>query len=420
MFFKILQTALKEKEPMYLSKAVPFARCENDLLLTYNSNAVGVVEILGKDFSSLSNEQKEILFENVKSLLNSFSSDLSLSIVIRKERFASSLTNANTSLEERINQTHSEQFKESYSHSYFLVVSSSAPSNLSSTILKGSLKNSLNKNKELVRNTLAKILNFLNQFQPSVLKNTRLLEFYFYEINAHNKTLKFQKDDINDLLSASDINFTPTLTYNDNLFSAFVSIVAFENESDTDEFLKELLSLKAVFSIYQIFNKLGIKQTADFIKRREKYLENFHDSIGDDEFIIIKDSILKANESLFKYGLFVQIYENTKERLELKAQEVYALCERYGYTPKIEKDNSCLYHARLCEYEDYMVRKRVKVASNIASLNSFEKTKNGFKTCSFGAKQTATFFNTFGNHYNFIFHESPKPQALGNTLLMHK
>ncbi len=420
MFFKVLRLALKEKEPIYLSKVIPFTMLDDDLLITHNSNCVSVISVGGKDYHSLEDEQKMMLYENVKSFLNSLPNEVTASIIIQKKRFENKKEKIALNLLEEIANKHDEQFKQSYSHSYFIIISSSSDENLTDTIIGGSIKKSLEHNKELVRTQVQKAINFLTRFDPSILKGVNLLEFYYYQINAKSANLKYQKYDIEDLLSASEIEFKDDhIKYNDKRYSSFISIVAYENESDTSEFIKELLSLKLSFTITQILEKLSPKKTKDFIQRREKYIQNFHDSIGDDEFFIIKDALLKNEESLFRYTFFVQAYSDNLNKLDIASRQINAIIERYGYNSKIETKNiPCLYHASLCENEHYAVRRRIKVASNIASLNEFAKTKNGLDACSFGTSKTATFFNISNNYYNFAFHESSKDRALGNSIIV--
>ena len=424
MFFEfVLRQALKQKEDLFLSKVVPFCELiDKSLLATFNSNVVSVVEILGKDYQSLSDEKRENIYFQVKAMFNSLQENINITFHTRKiKEKTAPLNKINDFLENKIGFKWSDNFSEFFSYRYFIVLSSSVAPSASQVILGNAVKNSLEKNIDSVKLNRQRVINLLGEFSPRLLRGKDLLEFYYHLINAR-ESFGAKSNEINEFLAASNISFAPDYIVYDNLhkiYSKWISIVRFENEADTNLFFKDLLSLKAEFTIYQNFQKLSMQATRDFIQRRQKYLANFHDLAGDDEFELIKDALLRNEESLFHYGFYMQIFDTSLASLDLSVAKAFNIIERYGYNAKIESENiQSLYHANLCEYEHYLVRKRVKVAGNLSAINSFEKSGDGLYKCSFGNAPVSTFFTASRDLYHFCFHESEKDRALGNTIIV--
>lgn len=426
MFFNVLKRALAKKDRLFLSKLIPFATLEDKYFLTtYAGNCVSVIAVSGKDYNSIDSDKKEVLFNQIKSFLIGINEALNITIHIsKKKEHGASLNRVSNNLENEISTKWNSNFAEVYTHDFYIVVSSSGSEDFASTLLGNVVKPSFLQNKETIKTATDRIINLLEEFKPYRLEEKNLIKFYFSLINGFERDdFVNVKQDINDYLAHSTIEFNDNyMTYSNGdqkLYSKWLSIVAYENDTDTSLFFRDLLSVKAEFTIYQNFQKLSQKKTKDFIVRREKHLANFHDSINNEEFEIVKDALLTNEEGLYNFSLYVQVFGENLKDAEADTIRLYNIIEKYGYNVKVEDENiQLLYHANIPETEHYLVRKRVKVATNLACLNSFEKNKGGFDRCSFGDLPTTKFFTSTGDVYNFVFHESERPQALGNTLII--
>ncbi|WP_324171111.1 hypothetical protein [Sulfurimonas sp.] len=405
-------------------------REEDSLILTKNSNFVRVLKLRGKEYSGLDITKIEEYFNIRTELLQMIDDDINVTThSVREVDINNSYINNSKKYQDIITKKWNENFQKSYKTYHYIVISNSSLLDLSiMTQLSQNLSTNQKIKKSKVLDNSKKIEAQLSDFEPYILKNEELVSFFSSYINGKSTNQKIpQNKSLTNILPGMTLKFPKDKDYmiyenNINIYSKWVSIQLFDNEKFDELLIEELMSYKAVFTIYQSFQKFPKDKALAVIQKKLNILQNNTDSsnsLAYDEIDDIRQAIERSVISLFNYSFSIQIKNSDLNRLEYDVENIKNIIDGYGYRSYIETENiEPLYWSSLPDYAGYNATKRHLISTNISSMITFTTVAQGDDRCSWGNESLTKFLTSQSTNYDFIFHESTNAQALGNTVVI--
>ncbi len=405
-------------------------REEDSLILTKNSNFVRVLKLRGKEYSGLDITKIEEYFNIRTELLQMIDDDINVTThSVREVDVNNNYINNSKKYQDIITKKWNENFKKSYKTYHYIVISNSSLLDLSiMTQLSQNLSTNQKIKKSKVLDNSKKIEAQLSDFEPYILKNEELVSFFSSYINGKSTNQKIpQNKSLTNILPGMTLKFPKDKDYmiyenNINIYSKWVSIQLFDNEKFDELLIEELMSYKAVFTIYQSFQKFPKDKALAVIQKKLNILQNNTDSsnsLAYDEIDDIRQAIERSVIALFNYSFSIQIKNSDLNRLEYDVENIKNIIDGYGYRSFIETENiEPLYWSSLPDYAGYNATKRHLISTNISSMITFTTVAQGDDRCSWGNESLTKFLTSQSTNYDFIFHESTNAQALGNTVVI--
>ncbi len=394
----------------------PFLIFDNNYLLTRSNNYVSILKLEGIEYTSLKNENILRLHDIRKNAFKHIKEKQVISIVSKNEeenyKIEANSQNFNI-FENKILRLHLDNFKKTYSTSYYIIIQTMHDR----TIKKSELLNDL-------KDTESNILNLLTDYNIRKLSNNEVLSYYSSYLNGTKSLMQIKNNIIEDNIFQSNISFKRDYMIFENYqknYSKWISIMLYENDTYDEELFAEINSLNANISIYQSFIKRDKIMAEMHIDDKIKNLSSFQESNQSavDEMLEIKQYLLNDEISLFDYKISIQITDEKKEHIDKISLEIKKILEQNGYKTILETINiEATYLSNLPDYYEINPRKRILQTLSIVSLNSFNNTQNGFLSNSFGENPITKFLNTENKIYNFNLHETSLNNALGHSLIV--
>ena len=430
-FVKLLTTKIQAQTTW--EKMNPFLELDskdNSLLLTKNHNFVRVLKLRGKEYSGLDITKINEYFNVRTELLQMLNEDINITThSVRDIDISSNYVNNSKDYKDIITKKWNENFKESYKTHHYVVISNASTLDLS---IMSQLSQNLSTNPQIkkakVIDNSKKIYDQLSDFEPYVLSGEELVSFFASYINGKNTNQKIpQNNSLTNILPGMTLKFPEDKDYmiyenNTVIYSKWVSIQLFDNEKFDEKLIEELMSYKAVFTMYQSFQKFPIDKAQEIIQKKLNILKNntaSSNSLAYDEIDDIRQAIERKVISLFNYSFSLQIKSSDKNRLEYDVENIKNIIDAYGYRSFLETENiEPLYWSVLPDYAGYNATKRHLISTNISSMITFTTVAQGDDRCSWGNESLTKFLTSQSTNYDFIFHESTKEKALGNTVVI--
>lgn len=428
---KLLTTKIQSQTTW--EKMNPFLELDaedDSLILTKNSNFVRVLKLRGKEYSGLDITKIEEYFNVRTELLQMIDDDISITThSVREIDVSNNYINNSKDYKDIVTKKWNENFKESYKTYHYVVISNTSTLDLSvMTQLSKNLSTNIKIKKAKVLDNSKKIESQLGDFEPYVLSGEELVSFFASYINGKNTNQRVpQNNSLTNILSGMTLKFPQDKNFmvyenNTTIYSKWVSIQLFDNEKFDEQLIEDLMSYKAVFTIYQSFQKFPKDKALAVIQKKLNILKNNTDSsnsLAYDEIDDIRQAIERSVVSLFNYSFSLQVKNSDKSRLEYDVENIKNIIDGYGYRSFMETENiEPLYWSVLPDYAGYNATKRHLISTNISSMISFTTVAQGDDKCSWGNESLTKFLTSQSTNYDFIFHETTSDQALGNTVVI--
>ena len=403
---------------------------DNSILWTKNFNCVKVIKLRGKEYSGLDQTKIDELFNIRAELLQMIGEDISISIhSIREIDTHNNYINDSDDYVDLITKKWNNNFKESYKTYHYIIISNGTKLDYSLMAqLVSKMNGSPKARKHKVIENSKTILSQLSDFEPYPLESEELVSFFASYINGKNIKQKIPAN-------KSLINILPGMTlkfpkdkdfmeYHNNttIYSKWISIQLFDNEKFEEELLEDLMSYKAEFTVYQAFQKFPKDKAMDDIRKKSNLLKNNIASSGSmatQEIDDIRQGIEQNIISVFSYSFTIQVKNKDLDQLEIDVEELKNIIDGYGYRSYLESENiEPLYWSCLPDYAGYNAVKRNLITPNISSLITFTTVAQGNDKCTWGNESVTKFLTSQNTNYDFIFHETTSPFALGNTVVI--
>jgi len=342
-FVKLLTTKIQAQTTW--EKMNPFLELDskdNSLLLTKNHNFVRVLKLRGKEYSGLDITKINEYFNVRTELLQMLNEDINITThSVRDIDISSNYVNNSKDYKDIITKKWNENFKESYKTHHYVVISNASTLDLS---IMSQLSQNLSTNPQIkkakVIDNSKKIYDQLSDFEPYVLSGEELVSFFASYINGKNTNQKIpQNNSLTNILPGMTLKFPEDKDYmiyenNTVIYSKWVSIQLFDNEKFDEKLIEELMSYKAVFTMYQSFQKFPIDKAQEIIQKKLNILKNntaSSNSLAYDEIDDIRQAIERKVISLFNYSFSLQIKSSDKNRLEYDVENIKNIIDAYGY-----------------------------------------------------------------------------------------
>jgi len=403
---------------------------DNSLILTKNHNYLRVIRLRGKEYSGLDITKINEYFNVRTEILQMIDDDVNITThSIRDIDVNSNYISNSKKYKDIITKKWNENFKESYKTHHFVVISNSPVLDLSvMSQLSQNLSTSQQIKKTKVIDNSRKISIQLADFEPHLLVGEELVSFFVSYINGKNTNQKIPKNNsLTNILPGMTLKFPQDKDYmiyenNTTVYSKWISIQLFDNEKFDEQLIEDLMSYKAVFTMYQSFQKFQKDKALTIIQKKLNILKNntsSSNSLAYDEIDDVRQAIERSVISLFNYSFSLQVKNTDQDRLTYDVENIKNIIDGYGYRSFIETENiEPLYWSVLPDYAGYNATKRHLISTNISSMITFTTVAQGDDRCSWGNESLTKFLTSQSSNYDFIFHESTSDQALGNTVVI--
>lgn len=414
-----------------ISNYMPLLSFHDDITMTTkNGNYCRVILVDGIDYTSYSLEDAQAKSRLRMNVLKSIPETIHIN-------FHSLRVHETTKFEESENHTNqiaseianiwSKKFESTFATQHYIVLTTGKETALDELdILIKNADRDVNRISDLEEACIM-VRKLLKELNPTYLDRSGLSTFFGNILNCTNKRLVLPISNFDDYLHESTIEFPlakPYMTFENGSkrYSMVLSIKFFESDTNT-KMLDEILHLKSEFRICQYAQKLSKTTAMNMIKDREKTVQGFMDnsSTATVQLEELLERIQNDEVVLMRYNYTVYCYADSAEECKNTIDDIRSIVHQYGFVATIETSNiEPLFWSQFPTNERYLLRKRYMTNENVSDFQTFSGTGTGLQSCSWGHEPVTKFLTRNGSVYNFVFHESTAPQALGNTLVFGK
>lgn len=444
---KQVQLLLSEKiTPIYVLS-------DNKTIYTKNSGLVQVIRLEGKDYSGLSNQDRESLYSIRKRFFETVSHEIDLTFHYHRKKINHSIqSSANGGMDnehaQKICQIWNEKFIGSYKTEMYLVVRISASlgsESIIESLYLGQSKDQirLENQREEFDSQIQKILKILESYSPSVLYHSKdnksqIVKFFSYLVNSDLVSSEQEKQEglivksskISDILALSNIEFdknSSIVTFSRNGINKYcqiLSISSYPEDKTDDKIFEALLRSKHQFNVVQQVIPVNREISKLSISRQIKDLRSMVDFsfIGKrmEDLKEIGESIEAGDLELHDYVVHIHVYADTKKELRKSVIDIQGILNQSGISLIAESFSIELgYWSMLPDYEKINSGRKVPLSTgNISNFITLGSSLEGLRTSPFGNSPITTFKTIQNTSYNFNFHKSADREALGHTLVI--
>ncbi|EIW9953238.1 type IV secretion system DNA-binding domain-containing protein [Campylobacter upsaliensis] len=403
-------------------------------ILTKDGNLSCGVELKGVSYSALSLEDELKYLETRINFFTKLHPQIEMNIIIKKEKVLEKnyqpLEHKNPYTKEIISKWQSNA--SIYKIRYFLMISTI---NKTLTGLMESFKDKTtkekseeNKSEANLKNKLAILEETFNQiksrlaiFNPRLMQNDEVINFYATYCNANKTKLKYSHEALSDSYLSSDLEFKKShFIFETNegkkIFARFISIKAYEGDNIQSLMTSNLLKNDNEFMIF-------IHLTPYHKDKAIKYIKDsgtFAQAMIKEEYAILSEQIKADKENLVQMSYSMLIQAESEKELEEKTNALKTILENQNLNIVRESLNQkALYFSFFPSRGNLNARKKCLKVSNLATITTFENEVSGLNRNDWGEEAVARFKHINGTPFMFNFHfleYGDKPN--GHTLII--
>jgi type IV secretory pathway VirB4 component len=303
--------------------------------------------------------------------------------------------------------------------------------------------------KEVLKETIDRLLGSLHDFKPIALKDSELLSFLFMNCNLIKRSPTFEENiRIDDLCSYSSIQFEDDYGYLTNIdtkkYFKCLSL-NFGSEIDT-KYFSQLITSNIEFdfiintkfldsiSAQKILNtdKKNISASNDESKKAGVFGGIFNSSNKKiSELSDAQEDLDNEDTNLTLNDTFIIIFADTQEELETSITTLKEIMSRYEIYLNLENYllnffflqrliGFKLHHTMkfLSPETDVLVYAKKILSNTIAGLVDYIDMPTGLNKCDWGEKPISSFSTNYNNLYNFYTHVSEEKASVGHGVII--
>lgn len=384
-------------------------------ILTKTENLVGILELDGASYSSLKLSGLEEYYDYRKQALNALTGDIVMRIYTKRRKcnFKRRYNIQNPYAKLVIDRWEDTDI---YENRYFLIFE-----NVTNTIKgfferkKSELTTSIKEQGENITyitkhsaltQTINRVKEALNDFNPRQLNSTEVLRFYAEYINGVYIPFKPKKGFLSDSYIASNVSFHKDYFIQDfngeQSFGRFIGVKSYETEEVSSIVLSTLLHLDIEFDAIFSIETLGTEKAKSFLKDRIKFTPI---ATVKAELKKISEDVNSGRSTLQRFAFNILVRAKSKNELDAKSKEILDILINNGYSSTIETIGMlATYFSMFPNRVNLNHRMRMQVSKAIASLILFEQDNKGFKTNSWGNIPLTMLKNQNQSPFLFNFH----------------
>jgi type IV secretory pathway VirB4 component len=385
-----------------IADVIPFFALEKNYILKLkNSDFVSVIELMGLDYTSLSEQE----IENITISRHTLFKDLGTQGCKFKIFTSKSKQGYQFSLKEHKSRLLNDIFKKvhknaskSYELKYYIFIYSKTEVNL--------------------KNTTERFISVFHDFKPTLLKNNRLLNFLWFLINHNNTEVLYAEKDLHYELSNTAHSFDGKSIHLENQKSSFYcnafSINTYAHEVNSN-FLNQIIAMNCKLEVLILANIFENNTALASLSTWERFTIK-NSNTRKEQFYGIKEDINSQQESLIDTQLQILLYAETQEELEINKSELFKIANSMSINILEENKGSEISYFNRYMGFDKMLRPRPITSSNLTHLIDFKATDKGLNGSDWGKNPLAYFKNYDGSLHKLYLHVNDEE---GNTAVAH-
>ena len=416
---------------------------DNKTIYTKNNSICQLIMLEGIDYSGLSFAKNDSLFEVRKRLFESLNPDLTLTFHYQRRKIRaddiSSFDNENKYVK-KIADLWYKNFNDSFKTDIYLLVRKKVNFKSNSNILENNLNKDSVKLKKIIDELeieITKICKKLEDYNPVVVIHSKdskseIVKFFSFLVNNNlrDSLPNFKTNKIGSVLSLSNITIDKkekVITLEGDSRTRYCSILCLKNYPDSEtsgSMLNNLLRSEYQFNIVQhvlpkrkeavnisIQDRINKIKTMDFMGFYSARVEDL-EAAGEAS---------EASDLAFHDHIFlIYVYADSKKELFSSLKNIQGILGQSGIETIVEsRAIELAYWSSLPDNEKlHQGRKDPSSSGNLSDFITLPSSTQGFDKCDFGNYPTAIFKTVSSSNYYFTFHNSPKEQALGHTMII--
>jgi len=412
---------------------------DHKTITTKNGGLVQVIQFEGIDYSGISVDEREALFELRKKFFDNVSGDVKLNFFYLRKNIITKNNDKfsySSEIADKISKKWSENFKDAFKTEIYLTVKINIPRNIikaKDLVLKDFNQERIYFFVDKLNSFVSTICKNLAPYHPRVLahskiKKSELTNFWSYLINGKDIANSNESVNVGDCVALSDLIFDKekrVFTLEGESYKRYGRILGVKVYPDGthEDLLKHLLKTRHRFVVLQQLQPLEQEYNKFMVGRKIKHAQSlmtlgFMRSRLED----LEDAgeALEANKLNFiNHNLQILVYADDLDSLEIAVRDVKAALNFGGVTAIAE--GSALessFWSMFPDYEGFNGRKAKITSENISDFITLGSSHEGLNKCSFGESSVALFKTTSHSNYSFTFHNSSEENSLGHTLVI--
>ena len=271
------------------------------------------------------------------------------------------------------------------------------------------------------------IESILAAYKPQVLKNDspdNMARFFGRILSPISKpTPKYADNNIAKLTTVDDVEFLRdgVIRYISGNEQSFAACLSFKISPDflDEEFFDSVSTIQTEMITMNGFHIMGAADVESTIrKKRSTADDDRRDSteIQISEAQVAMDENLSGNQSLVDYYPLFVMFGATREELQKSVDEFKKIAAQFGISPVVETFASKVsWFAQIPGFNVFP--RSFKLLSRVAAISIPMSTQpRGVENSDWGPGPLVVFPTAQGTPYQFQFHVSDKPAAVGHTL----
>lgn len=267
----------------------------------------------------------------------------------------------------------------------------------------------------------------LAAYKPQVLKNTssdNMAKFFGRILSPLSKpSPKYADNDIKKLTTVDDVEFLKDglVKYLSAGTKAFAAMVSFKMSPDylDEEFFDSVLTVQTEMISMNAFQVMSGAEVEKTIRQKMSTAEGEGAVSTQSQIDVAKnmmDENISGNQTLVNYYPLFILFAETKEDLEFHIKEFKKISASFGVSPVVETFASKVSWFSVIPGFDVFPRS-FKLLSRTAAITVPMSTQPyGVGSSDWGPGPLVIFPTAQGTPYQFQFHVSDKPAAVGHTL----
>lgn len=407
---------------------------DNDTVIAKDGSHIAIIELEGLDYTGMSSDKYDLLFNIRKRLFEKESPFYRLDIVSRKVRISAKDkidTQSSDPIQAMIAKAWQNNFDVTYRTKHYIVISVNKGGLLSSVGALVSNDYDINKADELKRLVEEISLELqsggseLTSYNPKRLTGSELSSYFATQLNGRDTFINATHWD--QPLSNQPVTFDAKKNYctygrhGDTLYSGWLSISRY-SETIKHDTLERIFKLPFQFNIYQSFKAHPKNIALAMIQDEAKRLANFEggeNSLFIQEMVDLSEAVAADKITMVSHSFCIEALAESEQELNVIINKMKNALQSDGQMLMYREDRNleALFWSRFPTMQNYNLRARNLTSQNASHLASFNRVGEGFDTCGFGARPITLFKTEEGGQYSFTFHESSeqKHDILGHT-----
>jgi ComB4 competence protein len=450
---------------------------DNKTCVTKHGTLVQVIKLDGKDYTSLSMNERERLYAERKAFFEKIDEDITVSVFACRRRYREEFTNAD--FENKYAALIADKLKDKFTTSYKTEIYVVVKLPIKGIGTKGGLgsrkftkeigalmgrANSLSGHTEVLKASLS-------SFKPKVLEHndsghSELLAFWAFLLNGGSvqNTTSRNTSNLQNILGYSDIEFIPKepvklfksikdkfkkYSASEGLYSEVVNEISSEiskgnysymrftgmdqtrfgaalflkyyPQTSEDTLFEDMLSLQREFCLIQHFEPTNKDMVLEQVQLRINQLTQFGRFVGSllGDLHDFADGLSSDDFQQVKHAMHLIVYGDNSDEVDGSVNAINSALAAKGINVKREEGfTEAVYWSQFPDYEQLSFPRTAPISTETAAdFCTFGAKPFGNTKCSWGDEPVA-YFKANGSNYAFTFHPTPEPYVAAHTLIV--